>query len=117
MKATNLKTKEEVVKCFEQLRLPGAKEKYLELESLPNSGEMTLTEQLGILLQHELDTRSAKRLERLVRESGLRKTAAFTSARLESLIDEKERGFSLNISPNSHRSTRMGSGESEDSAS
>lgn len=93
MKATNLKTKEEVVKCFEQLRLPGAKEKYLELESLPNSGEMTLTEQLGILLQHELDTRSAKRLERLVRESGLRKNAAFTSARLESLIDEKERGF------------------------
>lgn len=89
-------TKEYVLACMDSLRLPGAKSKFLELLSSPDSVNLTQTEFIGVMLKTEVTTRRERRVERLLKESGLRRNAAFLTARLENVIYEN-RGLNKDV--------------------
>ena len=79
-------SKEDVLSYMDSLRLPGAKSKFLELLALPDSVNLTQTEFVGLMLKTEVSTRRERRVERLLKESGLRRNAAFLTARPENVM-------------------------------
>lgn len=79
-------SKKYVLSYMDSLRLPGAKSKFLELLALTDSVNLTQTEFVGLMLKTEVSTRRERRVERLLKESGLRRNAAFLTARPENVM-------------------------------
>lgn len=81
----NLFTSDQVVLHLEKLRLPGFKAKYLELMATPSSANLSLTEALGVMLEFEANSRLDRRVERYLKESGMRRYSEFADAFPENL--------------------------------
>lgn len=76
-----------------KLRLTVMSEHIDELCNDPVYATWDWTEKLGFLVNKELEIRSVRRQERLIKESGLRETANFANATLENVIYNPKRNL------------------------
>lgn len=74
---------------FRTLRLSDAKAEYLRQQENPSIDSLSFTDRLDLILSHEIAARTSRRIERRIKEAGLR-----TLAHKEEFSFESERGIS-----------------------
>ncbi|MGX8696568.1 MAG: IS21-like element helper ATPase IstB [Prevotella sp.] len=80
---------DETVRTLHDLKLPGMAGCWTSLEETHQLDRISLREGMQLMLQHERDTRQAKRIARLIRNAGFR-----LKATLEELETDTTRGLS-----------------------
>ncbi len=88
---------EKVEKLLSELRLPSAAARFKEMLSEPASASLPTVEFIEGMLQSELISRQVRRVERLLKESGLRRNPEFLTATAENVLYTEERGLTRNV--------------------
>lgn len=79
------------------LRLPSAAARFKEMLAEPTSASLPMVEFIDAMLQSELTSRRSRRVERLLKESGLRRNPEFLTATPENVLYTAERGLDRNV--------------------
>lgn len=90
VKVTNVMTVEEIINALSDLRLPDMRQSFIDQQNNPAFAKLSFNQRMGIMVHNELESRGVRRIDRLLKESGLRLKDGAT---LESIKYNKARNL------------------------